>query len=91
MVLVVPPVHHLEISKGDVADGSIEKAVQHLHRFKSIDGNAGILIELLGDPAADAVNLHAVGFAACHIRRKQTDEIAGAAGRLRCHTEIDTM
>ena len=81
MVLVVPPVYHLEIPKGDVADGSIEKAVRHLHRFKSIDGNAGILIELLGDPAADAVNLHAVGFAACHIRRKQTDEIAGAAGR----------
>ena len=81
MVLVVPPVYHLEIPKGDVADGHIKKAVRHLHRFKSIDGNAGILIELLGDPAADAVNLHAIGFAACHISRKQTDKIAGAAGR----------
>ena len=81
MVLVIPPVHHLEISKGDVADGHIKKAVRHLHRFKSLDGNAGILIELLGNPAADAVNLHAIGFAACHISRKQTDKITGATGR----------
>ena len=90
MVLVIPPVHHLEISKRDVADGHIEKAVWHLHRFKSIDGNAGILIELLGNPATDAVNLHAIGFAACHISRKQTDKIAGAAGRFYQDAIFDT-
>ena len=31
MVLVVPPVYYLEIPKGDVADGYIEKTVRHLH------------------------------------------------------------
>ena len=90
MVLIIPPVHHLEIPKGDVADGHIEKAVRHLHRFKSIDGNVGILIELLGNPAADAVNLHAIGFAARHISRKQTDKIAGAAGRFQDVALLET-
>ena len=89
--VVVPPVRQFEVSKGDVADGHIKKAVWHLHRFKSIDGNAGILIELLGNSAADAVNLHAIGFAARHISRKQTDKIAGAAGRFYVPTDFDTI
>ena len=48
------------------------------------------MIELLGNPAADAVNLHAIGFAACHISRKQTDEIAGAAGRFQDVALLET-
>ena len=82
MVLVVPPIQHLEIPKGDVAHGYIKKAVGHLHGFKAVYGNAGVLVKLLGNPAADTVKLHAIGFAARHIRREQAQEVAGAAGRL---------
>ena len=75
MVLVVPPVYHFEISKGDVADGYIKKAVRHLHRFKSINGNAGTLIELLGNTPGNGILLYTIGFAARHISRKQTDKL----------------
>ena len=90
MVLVVPPVYHLEIPKGDVADGYIKKAVRHLHRFKSINGNAGTLIELLGNTPGNGIQLYTIGFAARHISRKQTDKIASAAGRFQDVALLET-
>ena len=82
VVLVVPLIYHLEIPKGDVAHRYIKEAVGHLHLFKAVHGNAGILVKLLGDTAADTVQLHTVGFAACHICREKPQKVAGAAGWL---------
>ena len=82
VVLVVPLIYHLEIPKGDVAHRYIKEAVGHLHLFKAVHGNAGILVKLLGDSAADTVQLHTVGFAACHICREKPQKVAGAAGWL---------
>ena len=82
MVLVVPLIQHLEIPKGDVAHGHIKKAVGHLYGFKAVHGNAGVLVKLPRDPPGNGIQLHAIGFAARHIRREQAQEIAGAAGRL---------
>ena len=82
MVLVVPPIQHLEIPKGDVAHGYIKKSCRAFARFQSRLRKRWRLVKLLGNPAADTVKLHAIGFAARHIRREQAQEVAGAAGRL---------
>ena len=50
MVLVVPFIQHFEIPKGDVAHGYIKKAVGHLHSFKAVYGNVGILVKLARNP-----------------------------------------
>ena len=82
VVLVVPLIQHLEIPKGDVAHGHIKKAVGHLHGFKAVHGNAGVLVKLARNPPGNGIQFHAIGFAACHIRREQAQEVAGAAGWL---------
>ena len=82
VVLVVPFIQHFEIPKGDVAHGYIKKAVGHLHSFKAVYGNVGILVKLARNPPGNGIQLYAIGFAARHIRREQAQEIAGAAGRL---------
>ena len=82
MIFVVLPVRHLEVAEGDVTDSHIKEAVRHLHPFKACHGDAAVLVELSRDPPADAVDLHAVGFAVFHAVRQHTDEVADAAGRL---------
>ena len=82
VVLVIPLIQHLEIPKGDVAHDHIKKAVGHLYGFKSIYGNAGVLVKLPRNPPGNGIQLHAVGFAARHICGEQAEEIAGAAGWL---------
>ena len=64
MVLVVSPIQNLEIPKGDVAHGYIKKAVGHLHGFKAVYGNAGVLVKLARNPPGNGIQLHTVGFAA---------------------------
>ena len=81
MVLVILLIQHLEIPKGDVAHGCIKKAVGHLHGFKAVYGNAGVLVKLPCNPTGNRIQLHTIGFAARHICGEQTKEIAGAAGR----------
>ena len=90
VVLVVPLIYHLEIPKGDVAHGHIKEAVGHLHGFKAVYGNAGVLVKLPRNPPGNGIQLHAVGFAALHIRREQAQEIAGAAGWLYVPADFDT-
>ena len=81
MVLVVSPIQHLEIPKGNVSYSYIKKAVGHLHGFKAVYGNAGVLVKLARNPPGNRIQLHTIGFATRHIRREQAQEIAGAAGR----------
>ena len=82
VVLVITLIQHLEIPKGDVAHGHIKEAVGHLHSFKAVHGNAGVLVKLPRDPPGNGIQLHAIGFAARHICGEQAQEIAGAAGWL---------
>ena len=81
VVLVITLIQHLEIPKGDVADGYIKKAVGHLHGFKAVYGNAGVLVKLARNPPGNGIQLHTIGFAARHVSRQKAQEIAGAAGR----------
>ena len=82
MVLVVSPIQNLEIPKGDVAHGYIKKAVGHLHSFKAVYGNVGILVKLARNPPGNGIQLYAIGFAARQICGEQAKEITGAAGWL---------
>ena len=82
VVLVVPLIQHLEIPKGDVAHGHIKKAVGHLHGFKAVYGNAGVLVKLARNPPGNGIQLYAIGFAARQICGEQAKEITGAAGWL---------
>ena len=82
VVLVVPLVQHLEIAKGNIADGYIKKAVGHLHLFKAGDGDRAVLIQLLGDAPGDGIQFHTIGVTACHTVGNHSYEIAHAAGWL---------
>ena len=82
VVLVVPFIQHFEIPKGDVAHGYIKKAVGHLHSFKAVYGNVGILVKLARNPPGNGIQLYAIGFAARQICGEQAKEITGAAGWL---------
>ena len=44
MMLVIPLVQHLEITKGNIADSHIKEAVGHLHLFKAGHGNGAVLV-----------------------------------------------
>ena len=79
--LVVSPVVDLVLSKGHVADGEVEE-IPPVGGFKSCHGNVRLGIELLGDSAGNAVQLHAVEPAAFHALRQQTEEVTHAHGRL---------
>ena len=51
IVFVIPLVGYLELAEGDIADGSIEEAVGQIGLFIALNGDAGFLVELLGDTA----------------------------------------
>ena len=88
---VVSAVVDLEISKRHIADNHIKVVVWELCFFKALHGYIGFLVELLCDFSRKVVDFHTVELRACHRIGKQSEEIARSAGRLRCHSEIDTM
>ena len=82
VMLVIAPVGHLEVAKGDVADGHIEEAVRQVGLFVALDGHRGGLVELLGNPSADLVQFNGIAPGAGHTLRHHAQEVAGAAGWL---------
>ena len=78
--LVVSPVVDLILPKGDVAHGDVVK-IPPVGGFKSRHGDVGLRVELLCDPARDAVQLHAVEFTVLHFLRQTAEKIADAASR----------
>ena len=80
MVLVIPLVQHLEVTKGHIADCHIKETVRHLHFFKPGDGNRTVLIKLLGNAPGDGIQFHTIGMTASHTAGNHADEIANAAG-----------
>ena len=63
--LVICPGIYLILSERDVAHGEVVK-VFSVRCFKARDGNVRLGIKLLGNPAGDAVQLHAVELATLH-------------------------
>ena len=79
--LVVSPVVDLILSKGHVADGKVEE-IPPVGSFKACHGNVCLGIELLGDSAGDAVQLHTVQAASLHLLREKPEKVPDAHGRL---------
>ena len=79
--LVVSPVVDLVLSKGHVADGKVEE-IPSVGSFKARHGNIRLGIELLGDSAGDAVQLHTVQAASLHLLREKPKKVPDAHGRL---------
>ena len=79
--LVVSPVVDLVLSKGHVADGKVEE-IPPVGGFKACHGNVCLGIELLGDSAGDAVQLHTVQAASLHLLREKPEKVPDAHGRL---------
>ena len=79
--LVISPVVDLILSKRHVADSEVIE-IPAVGGLKACHGNVGLGIELPGDPACDAVQLHTVQAAATHFLRQQAEEVAHTHGRL---------
>ena len=75
--LVKSPVADLILSKRYVAHGKVEEVLP-VGGFKACHGNIRLGVELLCDPAGNAVQLHAVEPAAFHALRQHTEEVAHA-------------
>ena len=75
--LVKSPVADLILSKGYVAHGEVEEVLP-VGGFKARHGNVCLGVELLCDPAGNAVQLHAVEPAVFHALRQHTEEVAHA-------------
>ena len=82
VIAVILLVHHLERTEGHVADHHVEEIVREGGLLKALHGYGVLLVELLGDPAGDAVQLHAVHPGDAHALRQHTHEVAHAATRL---------
>ena len=79
--LIIGPVDHFIIPKGHVAHRHVEE-IPAIRGFKARHRNIGLGIKLLGDPAGDTVQFHAVELAFPHILRQHPEEIAHAHGGL---------
>ena len=79
---VIRLVVDLVAAKGHVAHGHIEEVLGIIDALVTLNGNAGVLIELLGNAPGEAVQLHAVQFAVAHGLRQTAEEVAHATGRL---------
>ena len=81
IVAVIPLVQHFVIAKGYIANGTVKETVRELHRLKALDGDLVFLVELPGNPAGNAVQLHAIHFQSFHALRHQPHKVADPTGR----------
>ena len=79
--LVIGFVPDLILAERHIADGKVIK-VPSVGGLKSGHGNVSLGIELLGNPPADGIQLHAVQLASGHTLRQHTEEIAYTTRRL---------
>ena len=78
IVLVIPLVRNLELTKWDVADGNIKETIRKIRCLKSLHRNAVLLIKLLSNTTGYAVQFHTIHMTSAHFLRKQTHEVANA-------------
>ena len=78
IISVELPISDLVRAKGHVANSQIEE-IFPVSVFKACDGNIGLWVKVLCDPAGNAVQLHAVQPAIVHAFRQKSEEIADTA------------
>ena len=81
-MLIVAFVGHLELSEGDIADCSVKEAVGKICTLKALHCDAIFLIQLLGDPPGNTVQLHTIELRAIHAFGNKPHKVADAAGGL---------
>ena len=82
VVLVIALVRHLELPEGDIADCGVKEAVGQICTLKALHCDAVFLIELLGDPPRNTVQLHAVELRVIHAFGNKPHKVSDAAGGL---------
>ena len=79
---VIAFVRHMELAKGDIADGNIKKVIRESGFLIALHRDTAALIKLAGDAPGEIIQLHAVELAAAHAFRQHTEKIADTAGWL---------
>ena len=82
MVFIIAFICNAEITKRNITNNCVKKAVGNFCLFKRLSCNRRTLIELLCNACGDFVNLHTVNTAVLHTLRQHTDKITNTAGRL---------
>ena len=83
VVLIVLPIHNLELTERHVTDCHVEKAIGKLCFLISVYGNALFLIKLMCDSARNAVKLYTVDLGLIHRFGQKTDEVTDTARRFK--------
>ena len=73
--LIISWIVYLVVSKGDIADGKVEE-VTPVRGLKTGNSDVCMRIELLRNPACDAVQLHTIQVTGRHTLRQHAEEIA---------------
>ena len=81
-MLVIALVGYLELPEGDIADCGVKEAVGQICTLKALHRDAVFLIELLGDPPRNTVQLHAVELRVIHAFGNKPHKVSDAAGGL---------
>ena len=81
IVAVIPLVQHFVIAKGYIANRTVKETVRELHCLKALDGDLVFLVQLPGNLAGNAVQLHAIHFQSFHTLRHQPHKVADPTGR----------
>ena len=76
MLLVIPLIVQAVITKRHIADGAIKGVIRELGILVTGDFNVSIRVQLAGNAAADAVQLHAGELTVLHALRQHTEEVA---------------
>ena len=79
----------LILPEGNVAHGKV-KEVTAVCFLKTADGDIGFGIQLLGDPASDGIQFHAVQTAVLHLLRQHTEEVADTHRRFQNVAGLET-
>ena len=82
VVLIIALVRHLGLPEGDIADCSVKEAVGKICTLKALHRDAIFLIQLLGDPPGNTVQLHAVELRVIHAFGNKSHKVSDAAGGL---------
>ena len=81
-MLIIALVGHLELPEGDIADCSVKEAVGKVCTLKALHCDAVFLIQLLGDPPGNTVQLHTIELRVIHAFGNKSHKVADATGGL---------
>ena len=82
MMAVICSIVDRKIAEGNISHGGNESVVLKMGLFKTADLNCRLRVQLLCDPAGDAIQLYAGKMTILHTLRTKSQKCPDAAGRL---------